>query len=91
MKSHYDQTKYLADSVPELRNHSNRRRKVLLTLLYWKIFDGIDIPADVMKQILERGTNPETITRALRHVNTDKLESMSKDSNTLQDCTDSCE
>lgn len=92
MKSHNEQIRYLAESVPDLRNANNRRRKVLLTLLYWKVFDGIELPPDIMKQILERGTNPETICRALRHVNADiNNQEDSKDSNALQLDTDSCE
>jgi hypothetical protein len=71
MKSHYDKIKYLTESIGELQSRDNSRRKVLLTLLYWKVFDGIEIPEEILKQIMSRGTNPETIFRALRHVNED--------------------
>jgi hypothetical protein len=71
MKSHYDKIKYLTESIGDLQKRNSSRRKVLLTLLYWKVFDGIEIPEEVLKQIMSRGTNPETIFRSLRHVNED--------------------
>jgi len=37
----------------------------LLTLIYWQLVDGIQIPASVMQEILEKGTSPITITRYL--------------------------
>lgn len=44
-----------------------RNYKLLLTL-YWTIFDKIDIPKEVFSQILEKGTEPETISRSKRKV-----------------------
>ena len=37
----------------------------LLTLIYWQLADGIQIPASVMQEILEKGTSPVTIIRKL--------------------------
>jgi hypothetical protein len=54
---------YIIKKVP-----SAAFNNVLLVLTYWKLFDGIDIPSDVAKQIVERGTSPETITRGKRFV-----------------------
>lgn len=37
----------------------------LLVLIYWQLVDGIQIPASVMQEILEKGTSPVTIIRKL--------------------------
>lgn len=58
------QVEYLMDSVDGVRAN-----KVLLTLLYWKVFDGIDIPAELTQEILKKATNPESIFRYTRHLN----------------------
>jgi hypothetical protein len=68
MKSHEARIAYLLESVEALGDMDSPRRKVLLTLLYWKVFDGIEIPNDVTRKILSQGTNPETIYRRLRKV-----------------------
>lgn len=72
LNSRLANVRYLYESIHEIRNQTSRKRKVLLTLLYWKVFDEIDIPANVMQEILSKATNPETIFRSLRHVNTSK-------------------
>lgn len=66
MKSHVKRLQYLLETMDVLEDIDYPRRKMLLTLLYWKVFDGIDIPDSVMQSILQKGTNPETIFRALR-------------------------
>jgi hypothetical protein len=40
----------------------------LLLLMYWKVYDDIDIPADVIKSIIQKGAMPETITRSKRKI-----------------------
>ncbi|HLO11161.1 MAG TPA: hypothetical protein VK190_02770 [Pseudoneobacillus sp.] len=54
---------YILDRVPEA-NESY----ILLVLLYWKLFDGIDIPVSLMREIIEKGTAPESITRLKRMI-----------------------
>lgn len=54
---------YILNKVPEA-NHNNQ----LLILLYWKLFDNIDIPSEVIRDILEKGTSTETITRSSRTI-----------------------
>lgn len=39
-----------------------------LIISYWQIFDGVDIPTDVLRQILQKGSEPETISRSRRKV-----------------------
>jgi hypothetical protein len=52
---------YILENVPKAKKNSK-----LLILVYWQLFDNIDIPETVIKDILEHGTVPETITRSLR-------------------------
>lgn len=59
--------RYLARTIPMITQDPDRGR-LLMILLYWKLFDGIEIPPATMKQILERGTNPESLGRLLRFV-----------------------
>jgi predicted glycosyl hydrolase (DUF1957 family) len=54
---------YLMNMVPQSRSDY-----LLLILLYWQVFDGIDIPEEVVKRIQEHATQPETITRSRRKV-----------------------
>lgn len=56
-----NKTAFLMDKIPE-----TRKDYLYLLLTYWQVFDGIDIPADVVKQIVEKGTQPETISRSKR-------------------------
>ena len=62
--------RYLSENIEEIPKDPNRGR-LLLTLLYWKVFDGIDIPESLMKEIMIKGTSPETLGRMFRHVRTD--------------------
>jgi hypothetical protein len=34
--------------------------------MYWKFYDNIDIPNEIVKDIVSKGSKPETITRAKR-------------------------
>lgn len=56
-----EQVAYLLERVPQAAENP-----VLLCLLYWKVFDGIEIPADLMKIMAEKATGPETILRYKR-------------------------
>jgi hypothetical protein len=52
---------FIMDNIPQ-----SRQNYLHLLLSYWQLFDGIDIPEDVVKQIVERGTQPETVARSRR-------------------------
>ena len=52
---------FIMDNIPQTRHNY-----LLLLLSYWQLFDGIDIPNELMQQIAERGTQPETISRSRR-------------------------
>ena len=52
---------FLMDHIPQARHNY-----LHLMLSYWQVFDDIDIPEDVVKQIVEKATQPETVTRAKR-------------------------
>jgi hypothetical protein len=52
---------FIMDNIPQARYNY-----LLLLLSYWQLFDGIDIPEDVVKQIVDNGTQPETIARSRR-------------------------
>jgi len=39
-----------------------------LLIAYWQVYDGIEIPPKVAKEIITRGTKPESITRSKRKV-----------------------
>lgn len=56
----------LVEIAPDLTSNP----KALL-LTYWKVIDKIPIPADVMRAIMERGSDPDSITRLLRFVKED--------------------
>lgn len=52
---------FIMDNIPQTRYNY-----LHLLLSYWQLFDGIDIPDYVIKQIVEHGTQPETIARSRR-------------------------
>lgn len=52
---------FIMDNIPQTRYNY-----LHLLLSYWQLFDGIDIPDHVIKQIVEHGTQPETIARSRR-------------------------
>lgn len=58
-----DAVEHIISKVPAAAYNNN-----LLVVLYWRIFDGVDIPGDVAKRIVSEGTSPETITRARRKI-----------------------
>lgn len=64
--------RYLAESVEDIPKDPDRGR-MLMILLYWKVFDGVDIPDSLMKQLMQKATNPETLGRLARFVNNDIL------------------
>lgn len=43
-------------------------RPLVMMLLYWKIFDGIDISDELMKKIIDNGTSPNSLVRAIRRI-----------------------
>lgn len=54
---------FLMDNVPHARHDY-----LALILTYWQIFDGVEIPPEVFAQIVEKATQPETITRSRRRI-----------------------
>lgn len=52
---------FIMDNIPQTRYNY-----LHLLLSYWQLFDGIDIPDHVIQQIVEHGTQPETIARSRR-------------------------
>lgn len=56
----------LNEIFQSIQNINADRQKIVFLLLYWKIFDGIDIPSNLMRDISSRGTNPESIFRLWR-------------------------
>lgn len=44
-----------------------------LIVLYWKVFDNIDIPDEIINKIISSGTKPETISRAKRKIHEIKI------------------
>lgn len=54
-------TAFLMDKIP-----ATRANYIHLILSYWQVFDGIDIPEEIVKQIVEKATQPETISRSRR-------------------------
>lgn len=52
---------FLMDNIPQTRNSY-----LHLMLSYWQVFDDIDIPDELVKEIVEKATQPETVTRARR-------------------------
>ena len=79
MKNKKAKVRYLAENIADIPKDPDRGR-LLMILLYWKVFNGIDIPESVMREILQKGTNPETLGRLARLVRKDiekeKLEEM---------------
>jgi len=61
LKTTEQRVAYLVQKVPATRTNYK-----LLLLLYWQVFDGIDIPKEVVNTILEKGTEPESIGRLKR-------------------------
>lgn len=54
---------YIMDQLPQARHDY-----LTLLLLHWRLFDGIQIPDDVFREIVDKATQPETITRSRRKV-----------------------
>lgn len=51
---------WITERVPEASKDPK-----LLTLIYWQLVDGIELPSSVMQKILEKGTSPVSIIRCL--------------------------
>ena len=56
-----EKVSFIMDNIPQARHNYK-----LLMLSYWQLFDGVDIPKDVIQKIAEQGTQPETIARSRR-------------------------
>jgi len=56
-----------------------------MILLYWKIFDGINLSDELIKEIMTKGTNPETLGRLARFANTDILSEKAQSEETQHD------
>lgn len=56
----------LMEKVPPVMRHD--RGDLLLVLLYWRIYDGIEIPPEVMRDLFQNATLPESITRRKREL-----------------------
>ena len=63
LKTAYQRVAWLLEKVP-----ATQANYKLLMLLYWQVFNGIDIPKHTIQEIIEKGTEPETINRAKRKV-----------------------
>lgn len=57
----YEKVTWLVQNVPETKTNFK-----LLILLYWQMFDEIDIPAHLITDIMEKGSEPESISRLKR-------------------------
>ena len=49
------------DNVPKARDNY-----LLLLITYWKVFDDVNIPDGLISEILEKATQPETVSRSRR-------------------------
>lgn len=63
LKGSVNKTAFIMDKIPPARHDY-----LLLLISYWQIFDGIDIPDEVIQQIIDKATQPETISRSRRKV-----------------------
>jgi hypothetical protein len=54
---------FIMDHIPQARHDY-----LTLILGYWKIFDGVNIPDEIFAEIVEKGSQPETISRSRRKV-----------------------
>ena len=63
LKTSHQKVAWILERVP-----ATKKNYKLLLLLYWQIFDGIDISKETLRQIIENGTEPETVTRSKRRV-----------------------
>jgi hypothetical protein len=61
LKTTEQRVAYLVQQVPATQSNYK-----LLLLLYWQVFDGVTIPREVVNDILEKGTEPESIGRLKR-------------------------
>lgn len=61
LKTTEQKVAYLLDEVPAARMNYK-----LLLLLYWQVFDNIEIPQTIVNAILADGTEPESISRLKR-------------------------
>lgn len=58
-----ENVEYLLNKVPNTSNND-----MLLILLYWNLFDNIDLSSTVINSIMKNATTPETILRNKRRL-----------------------
>lgn len=63
LKTSYEKVAWILEKVPAAQHNYK-----LLMLIYWQVFDEIDIPEKVINNIAAKGTKPETINRYKRMV-----------------------
>lgn len=56
-----DRVLFLIDRVPAVKTNYK-----MLLILYWQVFDGIEMPKETARAILDRGAQPESIDRMKR-------------------------
>lgn len=60
-----DKVRFILEHVPETNGERNNK---LLVLIYWQLFDNIDFPPELLVQLKEEATPPETISRVKRNI-----------------------
>lgn len=61
MRGKKEKVKYLISIAPDLVNNPSA-----LLLLYWKIFDGINVPNELINEVAVKATPPESVLRFVR-------------------------
>jgi hypothetical protein len=61
LRSQRNRVRYLYETVPGIEDNP-----MLLNVLYWTIFQGIDIPQEVQKELIERAADPQVLGKELR-------------------------
>lgn len=69
-----EKVNYILDNMPRTKKDNK-----LFLLIYWQLYDNIDIPESLIKDIMNHGTYPETISRAKRKVMLSRREQMRTD------------
>lgn len=61
LNSQRNRVRYLYETVPGVEDNP-----MLLNVLYWTIFQGIEIPLDLQKILIERAADPQVLGKELR-------------------------
>lgn len=54
---------WILEKVPAARSNY-----LMLLLVYWIVYDNVELPVEIVEQVLGKATKPETITRARRKI-----------------------